>query len=311
MTAQFLRKVSLIVGNASGQGLDLSELHLRFTVWSATTQSPKHTTIRVYNVADATAKRLQQEFQQVFLQAGYDGNFGLIFSGSIKQIRKGRENATDTFVDIIAADGDEAYNWSVVNTTLAAGWSQADYHGALVQSMSPYGVSAGYTPNFAATILPRGKVCYGMARDYMRQLAGAAGMQWTIHDRQLHMVPVNGYLPDQAVVLTSATGMIGVPTQTVDGILVKCLLNPNIKPGSRIQINNASIQQAALSVDYTATNYFPSLDDDGFYKVYAMTQTGDTRGPAFHTDMICAAVNGTAPLTSNYTNAVVNGNNGG
>lgn len=310
MTQQWLRKVSLIVGNASGQGLDLSQLHLRFTIFSATTQSPKHTTIRVYNVADATAKRLQQEFQQVFLQAGYDGNFGLIFSGAIKQVRKGRENATDTFVDIIAADGDEAYNWSVINTTLAAGWSQTDYHGALIQSMSSYGVSAGYIPDFAATKLPRGKVCYGMTRDYMRQLAGAAGTQWTIRDGQLHMVPVTGYLPNQAVVLTSDTGMVGVPTQTVDGILVKCLLNPNIIPGSRVQINNASIQQAALSVDYTATNYFPSLDDDGMYKVYAMTQTGDTRGPAFYTDMICAAVNGTQPLTSTYTNAVVS-NNGG
>jgi len=307
MTQQWLRKVSLIVGNASGQGLDLSQLHIRFTIFSATTQSPNHTTIRVYNVADATAKRLQQEFQQVFLQAGYDSNFGLIFSGSIKQIRKGRENATDTFVDIIAADGDEAYNWSVVNTTLAAGWSQTDYHAALIQSMSPYGVSAGYAPMFAPSKLPRGKVCYGMARDYMRQLAGAAGMQWTIQDGKLHMVPVAGYLPNEAIVLTSDTGMVGVPTQTVDGILVKCLLNPNIVPGSRVHIDNASIQQAALSVDYTATNYFPSLDDDGLYKVYAMTQTGDTRGPAFYTDMICAAVNGTQPLTSTYTNAVVSG----
>jgi hypothetical protein len=309
MTQQWLRRVSLIVGNASGQGLDLSELHIRFTIWSATTQSPKHTTIRVYNVADATAKRLQQEFQQVFLQAGYGDNFGLIFGGAIKQIRKGRENATDTFVDIIAADGDEAYNWSVVNTTLAAGWSQTDYHNALVQSMAQYGVTAGYAPAFSGAKLPRGKVCYGMTKDYMRQFAGAAGTQWTIRDGQLHMVPVTGYLPNQSIVLTSDTGMVGVPTQTVDGILVKCLLNPNIIPGSRIQINNASIQQAALSVDYTATNYFPSLDDDGFYKVYAMSQTGDTRGPAFYTDMICAGVNGTAPLTSTYTNAVVNGQN--
>lgn len=305
MTAQFGRKVSLVVGNASGQGLDLSQLHIRFQIWSATTQSPKHTSIRVYNVSDATAKSLQQEFTQVFLQAGYDGNFGQIFGGAIKQVRKGRENATDTFIDIIAADGDEAYNWSVVNTTLAAGWSQTDYHNALIQTMSSYGIQAGYTPAFAPTQLPRGKVVYGMARDNMRALAGSSGTQWTIQDGKLHMVPITGYMSGQTVVLTSDTGMVGIPTQTVDGIIVKCLLNPNIVPGSQIQINNASIQQAALSVDYTATNYFPSLDDDGFYKVYAMTQSGDTRGPNFYTEMICAAVNGTAPLTSTYTNAVV------
>lgn len=307
MTVQYLRKVNLIVGNASGKGLDLSDLHIKFTVWSATTQSPKHTNIRVYNVSDATAKSIQKEFQQVFLQAGYGDNFGQIFSGSIKQVRKGRENATDTFIDIIAADGDEAYGWAVVNTTLAAGCSQSDYHNALLQPMAIFGVNAGYTPKFSATKLPRGKVCYGMARDYMRDLASASGTHWSVQDGRLCMIPISGYLPGTTVVLTSDTGMVGMPTQTVDGIIVKCLLNPNIRPGSRIQINNASIQQAQLSVDYTATNYFPSLDDDGFYKVYAMTQTGDTRGPNFYTEMICAGVNGTAPLTSTYTNAVASG----
>lgn len=307
MTAQFLRKVSLIVGNASGQGLDLSQLHIRFTIWSATTQSPKHTTIRVYNVADATAKRLQQEFQQVFLQAGYGDNVGQIFSGSIKQIRKGRENATDTFIDIIAADGDAAYNFATINTTLVSGWTAADVYNAILASLKPYGVTAGYAPAFPATKGARGKTMYGMTRDYLRELAASVGSMWNIYDGKLDLIPVSGYIPGQTQVITSATGMVGVPTQTVDGIIVKCLLNPNIRPGSLIQINNASIQQAALSVDYTATNYFPSLDDDGFYAVYAMTITGDTRGNAFHTDMICVGVNGTKPLTSTYTNAVVSG----
>ena len=121
MTQQWIRRVSLIVGDATGKGLDLSELHVSFRTFSATTQSPKRSTIRVYNVKDATARTIQNEFTQVFLQAGYGDNFGLIFSGAIKQARKGRENATDTFIDLIAADGDEAYNWSVANTTLAAG----------------------------------------------------------------------------------------------------------------------------------------------------------------------------------------------
>lgn len=307
MTQQWIRRVSLVVGTATGKGLDLSALRVKFTIWSATTQSPKHTIIRVYNVSDATAKSVQEEFKQVFLQAGYDDNFGLIFSGAIKQVREGRESATDTFIDLIAADGDEAYNWSVVNTTLAAGWSQTDFHRAVLQSMAQYGIAAGFSPAFAPTQLPRGKVMYGMARDHMRQLAGSAGSHWAVQDGQLNMVPINGFVPGEAVVLTAATGMVGMPIQTVDGIIVKCLLNPNIKPGSRIKIDNASVQKASLSVDYKATNYFPSLDNDGFYKVFAMSQTGDTRGQDFYTEMICKGVNGTAPLTSTFTNAVASG----
>ena len=307
MAQQWIRRISLIVGDASGNGLDLSALHIKFNVWSATTQSPKHAMIRIYNVADATAVALQQEFTQVFLQAGYDGSYGQIFSGAIKQARKGRENATDTFVDIVAADSDQAYNWAVVNKTLAAGWSLTNYHLALMQSMATYGVTAGYTTQFSSVKLPRGKVIYGPARDHMRLLSQSAGAQWTIIDGKLQLVRVNDYIPGQTIVLTSATGMIGMPVQTVDGIVVKSLLNPNIVPGRQIQLDNASIQGAQISVDYTAVNYFPSTDADGFYKVYAVHQNGDTRGQDFYTDLICTAVNGTQPLSSTYTNAVVNG----
>jgi hypothetical protein len=307
MAQQYLRRVSLIVGNASGQGLDLSELHIRFTVWSATVQTPKHANIRIYNVSDDTANRIRNEFTALFLQAGYEGSYGQIFGGTIKQLRRGRESATDTFIDLLAADADEPYNWAVVSTTLAAGWSQTDYHKALLQTMSDYGVKAGYTPAFAPAQLPRGRVLYGMTRDNMRALAGSAGCHWTVQDGQLHMVPVDGVLPGDAIVLTAQTGMIGVPVQTVDGIVVRSLLNPNIQPGRRIRIDNASIQQAQFGPDYTALNVFPSLDADGFYKVYALSNSGDTRGTNFYSEMICAAVNGTAPLTSTYTNAVVNG----
>lgn len=307
MSKQYLRRVSLIVGDASGKGLDLSDMHIVFTVWSATTQTPKHANIRVYNLSSETANRIKNEFTAVFLQAGYDGSYGQIFSGTMIQKRRGRENGTDTFIDIVAADNDSGYNWAVVNKTLAAGWTQTDYYKALIQTMAPYGVSAGYAPDFSPAQLPRGKVMYGMARDYMRELSGASGSHWTVESGKLHMVPVNGYLPGETVVLTSQSGMIGMPTQTIDGIVVRCLLNPNIRPGRLIQIDNASIQQAAFSASYTALNFFPSLDADGFYKVYSISQSGDTRGTSFYSEMICAAVNGTAPLGSTYTNAVIDG----
>jgi hypothetical protein len=75
-------------------------------------QTPNSADVRIYNVADSTAERIKNEFTQVVIQAGYQANFGLVFRGTIKQIRKGREDAKDTYVDITAADGDAAYNFS-------------------------------------------------------------------------------------------------------------------------------------------------------------------------------------------------------
>lgn len=308
MTELFGRKCSLVVGDAAGNGLELSALRVTFTVNKADNQSPAHAVIRVYNLSDDTARTVQKEFTRVALQAGYEGNYGLIFSGTVSQVRKGRENPTDTFLEIVATDGDEAYNFAVLGAqngtgTLARGWSQQTLHDAITQALDPYGVTVGYTPEFGGPAMPRGKVCYGMARDYLRTLADSAGTSWHVADGRLNMVPLAGTLPGEAVVLTRATGLVGMPQQTISGITCRSLLNPRVKHGGQVRLDNASIQTAQVSVAYGAVNYFPGLDADGMYKVYAIAIHGDTRGQAWYSDLICAAIDGTAPLTGPYINA--------
>lgn len=295
--AQYKRACSLIVGDAAGNGLDLSSLRVTFTVNKADVQTPANAVIRVYNPSPETARQVQQEFTRVALQAGYQGNIGLIFRGTVSQARYGRENPTDTFLEIVAQDGDEAYNFATMNTTLAAGWKQDTMHGAVLQALDPYGVVEGHTPELTGNPMPRAKVCYGMARDYMRTLAESCGASWHIADGALNVIPTEETLPGEAVVLTSETGLIGMPQQTLNGIAVRSLLNPRIRHGGEIRIDNASVQLAQASVAYGALNFFPSLDADGAYKVYSIAMHGDTRGQAWYSDIICAAVDGTAPIT--------------
>ena len=61
------------------------------------------------------------------------------------------------------------------------------------------------------------------------------------------LVPVTGYLPGQAVQINSQTGMIGTPVATDGGIVVRCYINSNIKIGQLIQINQAEINQSAVT----------------------------------------------------------------
>jgi hypothetical protein len=119
---QFLRKIGLVV-TAGSSGLDLSNMRIVFKVFQVDLPStPNHATIKVYNLSDDTAKSVQKEFTAVRLQARYEGgSYGVIFNGTIKMVRRGRDNPTDTFLEILAADGDVARNFGIVNTTLAAG----------------------------------------------------------------------------------------------------------------------------------------------------------------------------------------------
>lgn len=295
MSRQWLRKISLVVGSNAGAGLDLSSLRIKFSTKKGDLQTPNTADIRVYNLSDDTVQRVQREFTRVILQAGYQDNLGIIFRGNIKQVRRGRENGTDTFLDIFAADGDAAYNFATVNKTLAAGSGQKDVVATCAGAMQQHGVTQGAMPDLAGPQLPRGQALYGMARDYMRTSAQSTDTSWSIQDGQLTMIPRTGYLAGQAVVLTAKTGLIGTPEQTQEGIRAKALLNPQIRIGTRVKIDNKSILRAKLDMNYTAINMRPKVANDGFYRVLAAEHTGDTHGQDWYTNILCIALDDTVP----------------
>ena len=304
MTTQFLRKCSLIVYNPGdtttvNNGLDLSELRIRFKISQSDIQTPNTAMIRVYNLSDKTEKRIKGEFQRVALQAGYqEGQFGVIFDGTVKQVMFGHESAVDSYADIFGADGDLAYTASVVNASQAAGATPKDKLSVIAKSM---GLSIGYSPDLPPTATARGSVQYGLARDYMRQFAEQHSCSWSIQNGKLVLIPLNSYLPGEAVVLNSQTGLIGFPQQTPGGIYVRCLLNPKIAIGGLIQIDNKAINQGLVPVSaYTSgrleqiPGQIAKISDDGFYKALVIEHSGDTRGQEWYTDLTCLAVDKSA-----------------
>jgi hypothetical protein len=299
---QFLRKIGLFV-TAGSSGLDLSNMRIVFKTFQSDIQStPNHATIKVYNLSDATAKSVQKEFTAVRLQAGYEGgSYGAIFNGTIKMVRRGRDNATDTYLEILAADGDVGRNFGVVNTTLAAGAKLGDQIAATTKAL---GLPASYVPpDIPLAALTRGKVLYGMARDRMDDISASASATWSIQNGQVQIVPLTSYIPGTAVVLNSNSGMIGLPQQTEDGIHIQALINPRIKIGALLQIDNKSIQGAFLG----GKNLFnqgrleniplllPKVTWDGFYRVYVAEHDGDTRGQAWYSTITCLAIDASAP----------------
>ena len=299
---QWLRKANLIVSNKD-IGLDLSEMHFTFKTSNEDEQSPSNAVIRVYNLQNDTSENIEKEYNHVTLQAGYAGSYGIIFDGSIRQIGRGKENATDKYLDILAADGDPCYTLGVCNQTFAAGSTPKMTHEAVIAAMNAINtnalnrVKAGNAPEYTGGIMPRGKVLYGMAYDVERKLANSQLMSWSIQNGKVQMIKLDGYLPGQAVKLTSKTGMIGIPEQTEDGIRVRCLLNPKIVIGGQVQIDNKSINQITKNAvantffnKYQGVQLLADTSNDGFYRVYVAEHSGDTRGQDWYTDIICLAI---------------------
>ncbi len=279
--------------------IDLSQFRIKFAVMRSDSATPNTAEIRVYNLSDQTAIDVQSlvNIGNVVLSGGYDKNFGVIFEGNIKQVIIGRESGTDTFIDIIAGDGAQAYNYAFVSTSLAAGASQSDQVNAAIKAMESHGVAAGNLTGVESNSkLFRGKVLFGNARNYLRSAAQTAGSSWSIQDGKVNFVPNKSYLPGQQIMLTPTSGMVGTPYQTTDGVNVKCLLNPLINIGGRVYIDNSTILQQKLNLEQIAAargdvkqiNALTPrrLNVDGSYRVYVLEHLGDTRGTDWYTTVV-------------------------
>lgn len=299
MTDQFGREIKLIVGNDDDTGLDLSEFKISFRIEQSDLESPNAARIKVYNLKRETVTRVEKEFKRVCLDAGYDGNFGTIFLGTIKQTRAGREmgDNTNTYVEILAAEGDLEYCFGQVNLTVANATPRRQVE-ALAGAM---GLPLGYIPDLPFQALARDKVLYGMANLQARYLAKSLNCRWSIQNGKFNLIPDSGYvLTSQSVVkINSETGMIGVPEVTQDGIRIKTLLNPKLVIGQIIEVNNRDVTGALLGGGLL---YFDGrLEDlpgflpkvprgDGLYRIMVSETHGDTRANDWYSDLTCLSV---------------------
>jgi hypothetical protein len=106
-----------------------------------------------------------------------------------------------------------------------------------------------------------------MARERLDDVADTSNTSWSIQNGQLVLIEETGYLSDEALVINAGTGMIGVPETTQAGIEVTVLLNPLIKIGTRVQLDNASINQLTIREQgfprYSDLSFPANIANDG------------------------------------------------
>jgi hypothetical protein len=300
---QWIRKVGLIVWRgdekSGGDGIDLSQMRIRFRVEQQDNEHPNSAAIRIYNLKQATIEVVRHEYSRVSLSAGYqEAESGIIFTGTIRQFGWGRESETDTYLDVFASDSDLPYNWSFLNKTVAKGSTIAQLYQSIADDM---GLELELH-NLPATggILPRGRVKWAFGKVPLGSLSRTVGATWSIQNGKLVVKPLDGYLPGDPLEINMQSGMIGIPEQTIDGVRVRTLLNPRLSIGTRVRLNNKDVAQAAYTAashnipynTYAGTPEFLATVGaaDGEYMLFVVDHTGDTRGPEWYSDLTLLAI---------------------
>lgn len=294
MAQQWIRKISLVIEGSDGRGLELGQLRVTFDIRKDEAESPNTAVIRVYGLSDNTLGVLRQEGKRVVLSAGHEGDapFGVIFDGNLVRAVIER-NPPERCLTLICRDGDTAYGYSMVSTTLAAGSTAADRIAVCQRSMATNGVSQGKQTYSDGARMPRGVVMWGPARNELSTACRQVGAGYSIQDGKLQ-VTAHGQVPaGLAVLLTPATGLIGAGAQSAESIDLRCILNPLIAVGSKIIVPAEYVQASTDSKSPEAR-----IATDGAYKVIGISMRGDTHGNDWTMDLRCLDIDQTINKTT-------------
>jgi len=231
----------------------------------------------LYNLSLATRQSIGRGAQIVF-DAGYQATHGVVFSGLVKQVHFERRGP-DIVTILEADDGGSNIICSHIDQHFPRGSTWATIVQAIATAMgtpypyNPVPASIGGCIGVPSFVFPRGFVAHGKCSTVLTTLCRKFGLDWFILNGAINIVPQTMHNGDTAVLISSKTGMIGVPSRST-GSMIKftSLLNPKLVPARLVQL---------VSVDKTL---------NGYYKVLGIKVEGDTHDSKWQTECECIAL---------------------
>lgn len=282
---QFGRKYRVTVVSGT-TGIDVSDMRCKFSIKKQWAGQPNMSTLTIYNLSANTENAIVQSADSIRIEVGYEnGQFGEIFSGNIIQFVRGKEDSTDFYLTLLSLDGDNFFNFGTVAFSLNRGMGLRQQTEQIVSNSNIPATIGDITGTDDSQKLSRGKVYFGAAKDYLRDIGKTANSIFSIDSGAVTVQKLTGTPAGQAIILNSDTGLVGFPMQNDLGVTCKCLINPQIVTGGLIQLNNSTINQKEISLG----QFLRPLSADGVYRVISLNHTGDTRGQEWYTEITAIA----------------------
>ncbi|NRS20583.1 hypothetical protein HP398_29630 [Brevibacillus sp. HB1.4B] len=275
------RRYRVLVANAKGTAIDVSDLRCTFEVYKTMFQ-PQFSNVTIYNLNVETENQLINEGDTIYIESGYEGEqYGLIFMGDVVQAIRGKEDGVTYKLTLNSLDSDRALNLGpFVAFSTAKGLTARDIIGN-VASKARIPMQLGtISEGLSEAKLTRGKVFFGKSQDYLRQVAKSNAATFYTEDGKVNIIKATDYPKNEIVDLAPESGLIGTPMQSDYGVAFKCLLNPRLRLNSLVRINNQLIQAHTFQFGQIPR----SLDTAGIYRIVELRHSGDTRGDNWYTE---------------------------
>lgn len=286
----FGRRYRVFVDIGGNKAFDVSELRCVFEIVKSGYAEANTSVIQIYNLNPKDENKMIQQGQRVVIEAGYVGSqYGKIFDGQIVQVVRSKENATDYVMTIVAMDNDRYTSYGLINASIASGATARDAVNTLAKSAA-VATEVGSISEMLIDY-PRGKVLFGISKQYLQQIASSANASYYSEDGKVNIISMAQEPGNRIKSYGPRNGLLGVPSQNDIGISCEVLLDPSLKINTFFHIENDTI----AGYQYTPGQPIRSLDKEGIYRVIRLTHRGDTRGNDWTTSVEAVSQAGIIP----------------
>lgn len=253
-------------GNTAGAyGAKPSYLRCEFEIEKTCTSASNKGMVRLTNMAPNNRANIRLGLLAT-LSVGYDNQMQTLFVGGVAKTKTERQGP-DIVTTLEMGDGEASIQNVIFDKTYGANTLLTQVLTDLCQAMQLPSTTSPKTVDFNVALgmplyrFSKGFTAHGPARDTLNSLCQTFGLEWSMQNYALQIVPLKNHTGQTAEVLSPKTGLIGVPSFDGTVATFTCLLNPRLAPGRLVAVKTGNL--------------------NGFFKIRKGKWTGDSHGQAW------------------------------
>ncbi|HCU24077.1 MAG TPA: hypothetical protein DF383_03590, partial [Deltaproteobacteria bacterium] len=209
MARLYIRKVIVTLHPGTGKAKQFSELRVKFKCEKNNESKPNPCEVSIYNLAPETRVSLESKNSSIVLAAGYEDTVETIFTGNITKVVHQQEGP-DIISKLEVKDGGNRYRNAKIEKGFPPGVKTQQVLDELIAQLGlPRGAVIG-VPN---SQYANGVSLSGLVKDRLDDICRKNGLQWSIQNGIVQVVPEGETTNDAVILLSPDTGLIGSPNK--------------------------------------------------------------------------------------------------
>ncbi len=271
MAAKFGRKYELVVGEHK-----INDVRMRFNCEYQADGFVSLLEIELYNLNKNTVNEVLIRDTEFTFSAGYEDDSPVIFKGQVRNVFTFRDDV-DLVTTILAGGSDQQLRERLVYTTLTDARSLTE---VIRDYLRIAKIQEGQI-DIKETAIKKPISKADNFLNTMRSLAAEYKFNWFIYNNEFYAYDKNRH-PNRGVYkISSGTGLLEVPILTDQGIDVRTLMEPSVRPQDRYEV-----ESEGLSVSQLATSFVAARNNvRGQQTVFEVRHFGDTHSNQWYTEL--------------------------